>query len=247
MRGKQPIDASWGAGFRAETRYNRIMTDPYVQRLARIDCCAVSDALDKLGLTGTVTGLPQRSSTRRIAGRAITVKLVAKDRAPTLSGPPRHLGTTAIEGGGPGDVIVVEQRTGIDAGSWGGILSLAASLRGIEGIVADGPVRDIDEARAYDLPIYSRALTARTARGRVAEAATNVDIQIGEVTVSPGDYVLADNSAVIFVHSADVEAVVAAAEEIAAREAAMAKALLTGQPVGAVMGANYENMLAVHA
>jgi regulator of RNase E activity RraA len=223
------------------------MSDPFVQRLARLDCCAVSDALDKLGLTGTVTCLPQRSSTRRIAGRAITVKLVAKDKAPAVAGPPRHLGTTAIEGGGPGNVIVVEQRTGIDAGSWGGILSLAAKLRGIEGIIADGPVRDIDEARAYDLPIYSRALTARTARGRVAEAATNVDVQIDEVTVSPGDYVLADNSGVIFVRAADIEAVVAAAEEIAAREAAMAKALLAGQSVGTVMGANYENMLTVHA
>jgi regulator of RNase E activity RraA len=157
------------------------------------------------------------------------------------------LGTTAIESGGPGDVIVVEQRSGIEAGSWGGILSLAAKVRGIEGVIADGPVRDIDEARAYDLPIYSRGLTARTARGRVAEAATNVDVRIDEITVSPGDYVLADNSAVIFIGKANIEAVLAAAEDIAAREAAMAKALLAGESVGTVMGANYENMLAVHA
>jgi 4-hydroxy-4-methyl-2-oxoglutarate aldolase len=223
------------------------MSDPFIQRLARLDCCAVSDALDKLNLTGVVSVLPQRSSTRRIAGRAITVKLVAKDQAPVSAGPPRHLGTTAIESAGPGDVIVVEQRTGIEAGSWGGILSLAAKVRGVEGVVADGPVRDIDEARAYDLPIYARGLTARTARGRVAEAATNVDVRIDDVTVSPGDYVLADNSAVIFIRAAEISAVVAAAEEIAAREAAMAKSLLEGQSVGTVMGANYENMLTVHA
>jgi 4-hydroxy-4-methyl-2-oxoglutarate aldolase len=228
-------------------RTSEHMTDPFTQRLARLDCCAVSDALDKLNLTGVVTVLPQRSSTRRIAGRAITVKLVAKDQAPATGGPPRHLGTTAIESGGPGNVIVVEQRSGIEAGSWGGILSLAAKVRGIEGVVADGPVRDIDEARAYDLPIYSRGLTARTARGRVAEAATNVDVRIDDVTVSPGDYVLADNSGVIFIRAADIEKVVAAAEEIVAREAAMAKALLAGQPVGTVMGANYENMLTVNA
>jgi 4-hydroxy-4-methyl-2-oxoglutarate aldolase len=49
------------------------------------------------------------------------------------------------------------------------------------------------------------------------------------------------------VRAADIERVLSAAEDIAAREAAMAKALLTGQPVGTVMGANYENMLAVHA
>ena len=144
-------------------------------------------------------------------------------------------------------MIVVEQRTGIDAGSWGGILSIAAKLRGIEGIIADGPVRDIDEARAYDLPIYARGLTARTARGRIAEAATNVDITIDDITVSAGDYVIADNSAVVFIKATDVARVLATAEDIAAREAAMAKALLAGDSVGTVMGASYENMLTVPA
>jgi regulator of RNase E activity RraA len=215
----------------------------FVTRLARLDCCAVSDALDKLGLNGAVSGLPQRSGGRRIAGRAVTVKLVDKDQAPPHEGPPRHLGTTAVEAAGPGYVIVVEQRTGIDAGSWGGILSLAAKLRGVEGVVADGPVRDIDEARAYDLPVYARALTARTARGRVAEAATNVTVRIGDVDVAPGDYVIADNSAVVFVAAGEIGRVLDAAEEIAAREAAMAKALLAGERVTRVMGANYENML----
>lgn len=217
--------------------------DRNVDRLRRIDCCAVSDALDKLGLTGCVTGIPQRSTARRIAGTAITVKLVDKDKAPKQEGPPRHLGTTAIEKGGPGNVIVVEQRSGIEAGSWGGILSLAAKMRRIEGVIADGPVRDIDEARAYDFPIFSRGLTAFTARGRVAEAGTDVPVQIGDVTVNSGDYVIGDNSAVIFIRAADIGRVLEAAEAIAAREAAMAKSLMAGDPVSRVMGATYENML----
>jgi 4-hydroxy-4-methyl-2-oxoglutarate aldolase len=223
------------------------MTDPHVARLARLDCCAVSDALDKLGLTGAEGGLLQRSASRRIAGRAVTVRLVLKDDAPVHDGPAVHLGATAIESSGPGSIIVIEQRTGVEAGSWGGILSLAAKLRGIEGVVADGSVRDIDEARVYDLPIYSRGLTARTARGRIAEAATNVDVRIGESTVSAGDYVLADNSGVVFVPAREIARVLDAAEEIATREAAMAKALLAGESVTTVMGANYENMLVVNA
>jgi regulator of RNase E activity RraA len=222
-------------------------SDAFVVRLARLDCCAVSDALDKLGLRGAEGGLPQRSTTRRIAGRAVTMRLVLKEEAPVHDGPPVHLGARAIEAAGPGDVIVIEQRTGVEAGSWGGILSLAAKLRGIEGVVADGPVRDIDEARAYELPIYSRGLTARTARGRVAEEGTNVAVRIGETTVQPGDYVIADNSAVVFVPAADIARVLDAAEDIAAREAAMAKALLAGASVSDVMGASYENMLAVNA
>jgi regulator of RNase E activity RraA len=195
------------------------VTDPFVPRLARLDCCALSDALDRLKLTGAVSGLGRFSTDRRIAGRAITVKLVEQEQAPRAAGPPRHLGTTAVEAGGPGTIIVIEQRTGIEAGSWGGILSLAAALRGIEGVVADGPVRDIEEARAYGLPVYARALTARTARGRIAEAATNVDVRIGEVLVSAGDYVLADASGVVFVRAADVERVLLEAESAARRPA----------------------------
>ncbi|RCW75456.1 RraA family protein [Pseudorhodoferax soli] len=219
------------------------MADDFVKRLNRLDCCAVSDAMDKLGLAGGVSGLGQRASTRRIAGRVVTYKLVPKDQAPVVSGPPRHLGTTAIEAAQPGDVIVVEQRTGLDAGSWGGILSLAAKVRGVAGVIADGPVRDIDEARGYDFPVYCRSLTARTARGRVAEAFTNEPVTIGEITVHPGDYAIADASGVVFVRADDIARLLDAAEAIAGREAAMARALMAGQPVSQVMGADYEHML----
>ncbi|CAM2169797.1 RraA family protein [Paraburkholderia sacchari] len=216
------------------------MADQNVQRLRRLDCCAVSDALDKLKLTGAVSGLPQRSGAGRVVGRAITVKL-GTGEAPL--GPPVHLGCTAIEQAGSENVIVVEQRSGVDAGCWGGLLSLAAKVRGVAGVVADGPVRDIDEAVTYELPVFSRATTARTARGRVVEKGTNVPVEIGDVTVEAGDYVVADGSAVIFIRAADIEAVVEVAETIVNKEAVMAKAILSGTPVGQVMGGNYEHML----
>jgi regulator of RNase E activity RraA len=183
------------------------------------------------------------STTRRIAGRVVTYRLVPADQAPAPSGPPRHLGTAAIELAQAGDVIVVEQRTGVDAGSWGGILTLGAKVRGIAGVIADGPVRDIDEARVYDFPIYCRSLTARTARGRVVEAETNRPVTIGEVKVAAGDFVIADPSGVAFIPAADIERVLDAAEAIAGREAAMAKALLAGTSIPQVMGGDYEFML----
>jgi regulator of RNase E activity RraA len=210
-----------------------------VRRLRRLDCCAVSDALDRLGLSGAVSGLVQRSG-GRIAGRVVTVQL-GTGEAPL--GPPRHLGCTAIEQSGPDDVIVIEQRTGIEAACWGGLLSLGAKVRGIAGVVADGPVRDIDESIAYELPVYSRALLPMTARGRIVEKGTNVPVQIGTVQVHPGDYVIADGSGVAFIQAARAEAVLEAAEAIAAKEAVMAKALLGGVPIGKVMGGDYEDML----
>ena len=211
-----------------------------LQRLRRLDCCAVSDALDRLGLSGVVTGVPQQSGSVRIAGAVITMKLGTGEPPP---GPTRHLGTTAVEAGCSDHVIVVEQTTGIDAGSWGGLLTLGAKLRGISGVVADGPVRDIDEARGYDFPIFARALTARTARGRIVEKGTNIPVTVWGHSVVPGDFVIADRSAVIFIQAGTIDRVIDAAEGIVARESAMAKALMEGTPISQVMGGNYEHML----
>jgi 4-hydroxy-4-methyl-2-oxoglutarate aldolase len=216
------------------------MMDGLATRLAQLDACAVSDALDKLGLPGAVAGLQRLSSTRRISGRVLTVRMEKDDGRPTAS---RHLATTAIEMAQPGDVIVMEQRTGIDAACWGGNLSLGAKLRQVAGVVVDGPARDVDEAREYDFPVFARSATSRTARGRIVETGTNVPITVGDVTVTPGDFVVADGSAVVFIAQADLERVLEAAEAIAARERAMVAALREGTPISEVMGRNYENML----
>ncbi len=209
-------------------------------RLLRLDTCAVSDALDKLGMTGAVTGLTAFSVPRRIAGRVITVTLAPGDPPP---GPPRHLGTAAIEAAAPGDVIVVEHSSGVECGGWGGLLSLGAKQRGVSGAIVEGYARDIDESRALEFPVYARALTCRTARGRIVEKATNAPIRVGGIVVEPGDLAIADGSGAVFLKPAEAERVIAAAEAIAAREAAMGKAVSGGTPIGQVMDGRYERML----
>jgi len=212
----------------------------FAARLNKLDACAVSDAVDKTGLKGAVAGLTQMTTTRRIAGRILTIKLGVGEPPP---GPPRHIGTTAIESARPGDIIVVEQRSGIPAAAWGGILSHGAKLRGLAGVIAEGPVRDVDEARQLDFPVYARGRTTLTARGRIVELANNQPVRIGDVEVRAGDYAVADGSGVVFISQENIERVLAFAEDIAAREARMAEALYAGQPITEVMGANYENML----
>jgi 4-hydroxy-4-methyl-2-oxoglutarate aldolase len=214
----------------------------FVARLGRVDSCAVSDALDKLGLKGAVTGLHRLSTERQIAGRVVTVKLDA-GAALGAPGAARHLGTAAVEAAQPGDVIVIEQRTGIDAAGWGGNLSLGAKLRGVAGVIVEGPARDVDQGRLYDFPVFARDHTSRTARGRIVEVGTNVPVAVGDVLVSPGDYVIADGSAVVFVAQGDIERVLETAEAVAKRERAMVDSLLEGTPISQVMGTSYETML----
>ena len=207
-------------------------------RLAMLDSCAVSDALDRLGIDGAALGLRPMTVGRRIAGPVITVELGPAD------GPhsERHLGTAAVEAATPGDIIVVAVGGRTDAAGWGGVLSEAATLRGVAGVIVDGACRDIDDTRALDLPVYSRAGVPRTARGRIVEVSWNTPVDIAGIGVRPGDLVLADGSGVVFVPAARADEVLAVADEIAARERAMVDRVRAGEPVSRVMSRDYERM-----
>jgi regulator of RNase E activity RraA len=211
----------------------------FAERLLNVDSCAVSDTMDSLGLKGTVAGLGPVSVAKKIAGPVLTVLL----GPPAEDIPKRHLCTAAIEAGGPGDIIVVKNRVRPDAAGWGGLLSTAALEQGIAGTIVDGPARDVDESRELGYPVYASAAISFTARGRTQEHAWNETIEVGEVTVEPGDWVIADGSGVVFIPQARLAEVVQTAEEIAAKEAAMAAAVRSGKAVSAVLGGDYEKML----
>jgi regulator of RNase E activity RraA len=218
------------------------VTDAQVARLARLDACAVSDALDALGLEGAALGLLPVAAGAAVAGRVLTVDLRPPGECPP-GGPSRHLGTAAVEAARPGEIIVVGAGGRTDAAGWGGVLSLAAVARGVAAVVVDGACRDIDEAAGLGLPVYARTGVPRTARGRLAEAAWNTPIAVAGIAVRPGDAVIADGSGVVFVPAARAEAVIAKAEAIAEREAGMAARVRAGEPVSRVMSADYETML----
>jgi regulator of RNase E activity RraA len=201
----------------------------------------VSDALDQLGLDASVTGFVCQTSRRKICGQVVTVRL-AEGKAPE-GAPVRHLCTTAIEQAEAGNVIVVEQRTGVEAAGWGGILSTAAKVKGVDGVIMEGLARDIDEAEQLGFTVYARGATARTARGRIHEAETGGPVTVGHTTVNNGDWVLADSSGTAFIPAANAEQVISAAERIVAKESAMAKSVLSGTKATEAMGANYEHLL----
>ena len=214
--------------------------DDLVDRLLKLDTCAVSDALDRLGMVGVVLGIPPTAPPAKIAGRVVTMRLV--DRTKANSQTTRHLGTAAIEVANPGDVICVEHGRS-DAAAWGGILSAAAKTRGIAGVIVDGAARDIDESRELDFPVFARSAVPLTARGRVVEESFNQPVRIGRIVVNPGDLVLADGSGVVFVAAGQAQEVIEGAEMIAAREAKMKEAVMAGDRVSEVMGRDYETML----
>ena len=215
------------------------MSADLVTRLRALDACAVSDALERHGLPPAVVGLVQVGAPAAIAGRVVTVELgPAGAERPT-----RHLCTAAVDVSGPGEVIVVANDGRTDCAGWGGLLSQAASLRKVEGVVIDGVCRDVPEALGAGLSVYARGPVAVTARGRVIERSWGEPVQIVGTTVTSGDLVIADASGVAFVPEAAAAEVIKTAEDIAARERLMAAALRKGIPVSEVMGTDYESLL----
>jgi len=211
-----------------------------VQRLFELDTPAVSDALDQLGLSQFVVfGLHAISVARRVAGPVVTVRLEDADGRIATN----HLGITAVEAASPGDIIVVAHNGPENVSGWGGLLSLGAKLRGVTAIVVDGACRDADEMVDLDLPVYARQTTPRTARGRLIEESWNQPVRVGGVSVSPGDYMLADRSGVAFIPLSRAAEVVATAEAIFAREAAMARDMRAGRTLSEAMR-DYETLLA---
>jgi 4-hydroxy-4-methyl-2-oxoglutarate aldolase len=218
-----------------------MIPDEALSRLGKLDACAVSDALDRLGLPGAVLGIGPLWTCPRVAGRCVTVKI----KPAGLEKSRQHLCTAAIAAATPADVIVVDNGGRLDVAAWGGLLSLAAKIKQVRGVIVDGACRDIDESRELAFPVYGRAAVQVTARGRIMQQSFNEEIQFAGVQVHPGDLVIADASGVVLIPRAREADVIAQAEALAGREAAMAEAIRNGRSILEVMETmGYESMLA---
>jgi 4-hydroxy-4-methyl-2-oxoglutarate aldolase len=195
-----------------------------IERLIKLDTCAVSDALDSLNLKGATWGVRPQWQCPKIAGRAVTMKI----KPAGLQQPTQHLGTAPIEAAQPGDVIVIDNGGKLEFSCWGGLLALSAKLKGVSGVVIDGASRDIDEARELGFPVYARGVVPMTARGRVVQESYNQEIQFASVQCHPGDLVLADGSGVIIIPKEKENEVMSAAETIFAKEQEMAAGIRKG-------------------
>jgi regulator of RNase E activity RraA len=214
--------------------------EPIVERLLKLDTCAVSDGMDRLGLMGATYGVRPMWPCAKIVGRAVTMKI----KPVGLDKPKQHLGTLPIDAAQPGDVIVIDNGGRPDTSCWGGLLALAAKTKGISGVVIDGACRDIDESRDVGFPVYARGAVPMTARGRVMQEAYNQEIEFAGVQVHPGDLVIADGSGVVIIPRSKEEEIVREAEAVAATEARMAEGIRQGMSVLEVLEKlGYEQML----
>ncbi|MCL2536285.1 MAG: RraA family protein [Nocardiaceae bacterium] len=192
--------------------------------LQALSTATVSDALDKLGLPGSLYGLAPLGPGQRLAGRAFTVRYVA------AGSPPGTVGDY-LDDVPPGAVVVLDNQARTDCTVWGDILTAVAHAKGVSGTVIDGVCRDVHRALGLGYPIYSRGRFMRTGKDRVEVAEVGGPVTIGGVQVRPGDVLIGDQDGVVAVPADRLADVLAVAEEIATREEGILASALAGATI----------------
>lgn len=108
---------------------------------------------------------------------------------------------------------------------WGELMSTAALARGAAGAVLDGYTRDTRAILAMDFPVFCYGSYAQDQRGRGRVVDFRSTLNIGNVTIRPGDIVFGDIDGVVVLPSeVETEVVHRALEQV--RKERTAKRLL---------------------
>lgn len=202
-----------------------------LDRLAALDTCAVSDALDFLGLSGATIGIRPLWDCDKIVGRAMTVLVGDKtDAAPTV-----HMITPAIEAADDETILVIANEGDKNVSCWGDIVANAASAKSVRGVAIDGCCRDIGANEDLGFPVFGRGVVPVTARNRLVQKSFGEPIKFGGVPVATGDYVIADRCGVVTVPESRIEAILDIAERLMKREEAMIAGIKQGRSVVEMM------------
>ena len=180
------------------------VSDEILRALAALATPTIANALDDVSFEGVMQGLRQIVPGTRCVGRAVTIREITGRRGDFTS-EDFKVGQM-IDAAGRGDILVIDNG-GQCVSTFGGLATLAAKMKGIGGLVADGGVRDQEEMVELKYPVFARHMTPLTGRTRLAITGINEPVGCGGVRVRPGDVIVADGSGVVCIpaeHAAQV-------------------------------------------
>lgn len=172
-------------GSSAEPIRKRSSDEMTIELLRQVSTPNISDAMHR---KGAMKGIMPICNGLKIAGRAITVQTLPGDWAKTVE---------AIDRAGRGDVIVIDNGS-VDVAPWGELATLSCMNKKIEGVVIDGAVRDVDEIRAFNYPVFARAIVPNAGEPK-GFGEIGVEIRCGGQIVRNGDYIAGDDSGVVVI------------------------------------------------
>jgi len=138
-------------------------------------------------------------------------------------------------------VLVVDGRGDRNTALWGSIITRAARLKGIAGVVIDGAIRDSAEVAEDPFPVYARSVVPN-AGGAEYEGELEVPVQCGGLPVRPADWVIGDADGVVVVPAERLEQTLQVAERLLEIEAGITGAVMRGEDLGALL--QYDEILA---
>jgi regulator of RNase E activity RraA len=199
----------------------RKMPDKNVmEQFKEIPASNVADVMERNSAMNPRIHLVSSPKAQMMVGPALTVKGRAGDNLALHA---------ALNMAQEGDVIVVSNEGENTRAIMGEImLSYLYYDKKIAGIVLDGPIRDIDEISSWDFPIYA---TGTTPGGPYKEGPgeINVPISCGEISVNPGDIILADPDGVIVIPRKDADIVLDNAQKFKEADQAKMEAAKAGK------------------
>lgn len=174
-----------------------------IEQFKDIPTANVADVMNRNCAMNPRIHLISKPKGHSFAGVAFTVKTRAGDNLAIHA---------AINYIGEGDFLVVSNEGDNTRSLIGDImLSVLRYEKKIAGIVVDGPIRDIMDICEWDFPVYA---TGSCPGGPYKEGPgeVNVPVACGEVSVHPGDIILADEDGVIVIPRCDAASVLPAAK-----------------------------------
>ncbi len=183
----------------------------------------LSDALGKGGAMDH--DMRCLSANCRMAGPAVTVRVHTADILMvgiTLSQCPK------------GSVLVIDGQGELNTALWGEVTTLAARLRGLQGVVIDGAIRDLYKIRRDKLPVFARAVVPNAGGAQYA-GEINVPVQCGGAIVHPGDWIAGDEDGVVVVPQERLEMVMDAARRLAIVENKIRKEVAKGKDLATLL------------
>lgn len=153
--------------------------------------CLVTDARGRVGAIG---GLLPVKPQHKIAGPALTISMSVDDLVDPMP---------VLAQAQQGDVVVVACHQTKRTAMWGGLMSTLCRKAGITAGIVDGAIRDVDEIRDLDFPVWYRSTVPRPSptavHDRVEPVQVNVPVVIDDQVLEPGDIVVADENGIAVV------------------------------------------------
>ena len=103
-------------------------------------------------------------------------------------------------------------------GHFGELTANAAQAKGCSGVLLDGNLRDVEGLKAIGFQAFFRDLSPMNAIGRWEMIGHQIPVEIGDITLHPGDLIFAEFEGVLVVPQKDLITVLEKAETIYSAE-----------------------------